>query len=437
MDIGPLLSAIQRGDEQDQTLLKRFIELVGSNQCSIEDATTWLKAVHEHGCHANDVIVMTQAMIESGAQLTWPEPYLVVDKHSTGGVGDKMSIILAPALAACGLTVPMLAGRGLGHTGGTIDKLEAIPGFNCSLSAEDMQHIARKVGCCIAVQNDTIAPADAVLYSIRDVTQTIDSVPLITASIISKKAAEGLHALVLDVKCGSAAFMKTKQEARELAQSMVTTAKGLGIKTIAQLTHMDEPIGTHVGNALEIVESVLVLKGEGSTDTRELVVLQGAALLQLTNPDLSEDDARQRIETVLDNGDALEKFGQMCVAQGVVSHDIERLVSSPEGFFPTSEFQTTVVASSNGYVQSINAMKLAELARHHGAGRLKREDVILPEVGFEIHAHTGQVIQQGELLLTFHHAKPLTSEEKTECFELVQVNTSSQIVPHRLIEIVN
>ena len=183
--------------------------------------TRWLKAVHAHGCHREDKIVLTHEMVASGAQLVWKEGPPVVDKHSTGGVGDKMSLMLAPALAACGCRVPMLAGRGLGHTGGTIDKLEAIPGFNCSLRPEEMVQAVESVGCCIAVQNDAIAPADGVLYALRDVTATIDSVPLITASIVSKKAAEGLDALVLDVKTGSAAFMQTQEQAQELAHSMV------------------------------------------------------------------------------------------------------------------------------------------------------------------------------------------------------------------------
>ena len=197
----------------------------------------------------------------------------------------------------------------LGHTGGTIDKLEAIPGFNCSLTPDEMVKAVEQVGC-IAVQNDAIAPADGVFYVPRDVTDTIDSVPLITASIVSKKAAEGLDALVLDVKTGTAAFMQTSEQARELAQSMVETAHGLGIQTTAQITAMSEPIGTHVGNALEVIESIEVLHGEGSPDTRELVVMQGGALLAMTHDDVDEHEGRRRMEQVLDNGRALEKFAR-------------------------------------------------------------------------------------------------------------------------------
>ena len=255
-----LVDAVKAGEVQPATELKSFVEGVADATVSTEDATAWLKAVHQHGMPTEDTVVLTKAMIDSGASLTWAEGPPVVDKHSTGGVGDKMSLMLAPALAAAGCRVPMLAGRGLGHTGGTIDKLESIPGFNCALSPEAMVEAVEAVGCCIAVQNEAIAPADGVLYAIRDVTHTIDSVPLITASIISKKAAEGLTALVLDVKTGSAAFMQTVEQARELATSMVRTAEGLGIQTVAQLTTMDQPIGTHIGNALEVIGSIQVTR---------------------------------------------------------------------------------------------------------------------------------------------------------------------------------
>ncbi len=277
MRIEHLVAAVRSGKAQPSGDLEQFVEGVADGSVTIEDATSWLKAVHQHGMNTEDTVVLTKSMIASGASLPWGEGPPVVDKHSTGGVGDKMSLVLAPALAAAGCRVPMLAGRGLGHTGGTIDKLEAIPGFNCALSPEAMVEAVNAVGCCIAVQNDAIAPADGVLYAIRDVTHTIDSVPLITASIISKKAAEGLTALVLDVKTGAAAFMQTADQARELATSMVRTAEGLGINTVAQLTTMDQPIGTHIGNALEVIGSIRVLQGGGSPDTRELVVLPGSS----------------------------------------------------------------------------------------------------------------------------------------------------------------
>ena len=256
MGVDDLIEAVKSGKSQPKDELTLFVGDVATGKVSTEEATRWLKAVHKNGLPTRDTVVLTQAMIHSGAQLKWPEGPPVVDKHSTGGVGDKMSLMLAPALAACGCRVPMLAGRGLGHTGGTIDKLESIPGFNCALTPEEMVEAVSNVGCCIAVQNTAIAPADGVLYALRDVTDTIDSVPLITASIISKKAAEGLDALVLDVKTGPAAFMQSIEDARTLARSMVNTAEGLGIRTVAQITAMGEPIGTHIGNALEVIGSI-------------------------------------------------------------------------------------------------------------------------------------------------------------------------------------
>ena len=277
-----LISQIEQQQTMELDLLSNFIDSVANRNIDIKYVEQWLKAVHSNGISVDETTVLTKGMMESGSIITWQDNSLVADKHSTGGVGDKMSLMLAPALAACGLKVPMLAGRGLGHTGGTIDKLESIEGFNCSLNPQQMQDQVEAIGCCIAAQNAAIAPADGLLYAVRDVTNTIDSIPLITASIISKKAAEGLGSLVLDVKCGKGAFMLSFTDAEALAKSMVGAAQGLGINTIAQITQMDYPIGRYVGNSLEILGSIEVLKGQGSRDTRELVVLQGAALLVLS-----------------------------------------------------------------------------------------------------------------------------------------------------------
>ena len=287
-------------------MLAQFIRSVATRSIPVSSIEKWLKSVHRNGISVEETTVLTREMMESGSILNWNDNRLVVDKHSTGGVGDKMSLMLAPALAACGLKIPMLAGRGLGHTGGTIDKLESIPGFNCLLSPEQMQKQVNEIGCCIAAQNDSIAPADGLLYAIRDVTNTIDSIPLITASIISKKAAEGLGSLVLDVKCGSAAFMKTQSDAEALAKSMVGAAKGLGINAIAQITKMDYPIGKYVGNSLEVIGSIEILQGNGSSDTRELVVIQGSSLLIQSGLVSNKHDAEKMICSVLDNGQALE-----------------------------------------------------------------------------------------------------------------------------------
>ena len=433
MDVTELIRAIQFQRPQPTDLLKQFVSGVANGDVPHDQATKWLKAVHQHGCTTEDKVILTQMMAQSGSMLSWNEGPPVVDKHSTGGVGDKMSLMLAPALVACGCRVPMLAGRGLGHTGGTIDKLESIPGFNCRLTPEEMSIAVERVGCCIAVQNDAIAPADGVLYALRDVTNTIDSVPLITASIISKKAAEGLQALVLDVKVGQAAFMKTLEQARELARSMVETANGMGIHTKAQITRMDNPIGSHVGNALEVIESVEVLKGGGSKDTRDLVVLQGSALLSMTLG-LTDNEATKRMEEVLDNGTALSVFERMCVEQGVDEEIAAELIRTPETVVGRAHHQTDITAPSTWVVQSIDAMRIAELARTHGAGRFALEDIIDPHVGFVIHCSPGDTVEAGTRVLTFHHNRKLTQEEHDDLAEIV-VGANSHLEPiPRLVE---
>ena len=437
MDLEDLLEAVQNGRSQNKSSLEAFVAMVADGSVSKPDATRWLKAVHTHGCTVEDTVVLTNAMIDSGARLQWSPGVPVVDKHSTGGVGDKMSLILAPALAAAGCRVPMLAGRGLGHTGGTIDKLESIPGFNCALSPAEMERAVEEVGCCIAVQNEAIAPADGVLYALRDVTDTIDSVPLITASIVSKKAAEGLDALVLDVKTGTAAFMKTREEARTLATSMVKTAEGLGVRTVAQITSMDEPIGTHVGNALEVIGSIMVLQGKGSPDTRELVVMQGAALLSMTMKDIDLDEGRRRIEAVLNNGKALDVFRDMCVQQGVETTVASILTTHPEKVLKTAPHQTAVLAQQDGFVSTYNAMKMATLAREHGAGRFVLEDEIDPLVGFVIQAPKGTDVKKNQPLFTFHHTRELTAEEFHELKSLVEVDENRPDLPHRLMELID
>ncbi len=421
----------------DKILLSRFIAAVAAREVELSAAESWLKAVHMYGISPQDTITLTNEMMNSGSILTWEEqPHLVVDKHSTGGVGDKMSLMLAPALAACGLKVPMLAGRGLGHTGGTIDKLESIPGFNCNLTPQQMQDIVQKIGCCIAAQNDAIAPADGLLYAIRDVTQTIDSIPLITASIISKKAAEGLHSLVLDVKCGTAAFMKTEHDAIELAKSMVDVASGLGIKCQAQITLMENPIGSHIGNSLEVIESVEILKGNGHPDTKKLVVLQGSALLLMSNIVQNLNAGEAMIERVLNDGSALKKFCEMCVHQGVDAEIARRLCKDPLSVLPLSNNKIEIIAQHSGYVHSIDSMALAEIARRHGAGRFSIEDIIIPDVGYIIKKHIGEKIEGGQCWMEFYFSQqPKDSEIK----QLSQSITISKLIrdnQSRLITVV-
>ena len=435
-DVEKLINQVSAKQTMDESTLQEFITAVAQRTIDLELVEKWLKSVHSNGISVPETTQLTKGMMLSGSVIDWLDNSLVVDKHSTGGVGDKMSLMLAPILAACGLKVPMLAGRGLGHTGGTIDKLESIPGFNCSLNPQQMQDQVELIGCCIAAQNDAIAPADGLLYAIRDVTDTIDSIPLITASIISKKAAEGLGSLVLDVKCGKAAFMQTLDDATALAKSMVGAAKGLGINTVAQITQMDYPIGQYVGNSLEVLGSVLVLQGEGSNDTLEIVVLQCAELMVRTGIASSHDQAENLIDEVIANGSALEKFKQMCIQQGVKEVIAQALIDNPNSVLSKSEHITEITVTEAGYVSDIDSMVLADIARKHGAGRFTIEDEIIQEIGFEICVERGQYVEAETNWLKFHHNQALSEVEIGELSNSLTISPHKIQVKPRLISII-
>ena len=435
-DVKSLIFQIESSKALDGVLLDSFIDSVANHRIELPLIKQWLMAVHSNGISVNDTTRLTKGMMLSGEVINWQDNKLVVDKHSTGGVGDKMSLMLAPILAACGLKVPMLAGRGLGHTGGTIDKLESIPGFNCSLNPVDMKAQVEKIGCCIAAQNDAIAPADGLLYAIRDVTDTIDSVPLITASIVSKKAAEGLGSLVLDVKCGSAAFMQNMADAEQLATSMVNAARGLGINTIAQITQMDYPIGKYIGNSLEVLGSIEVLQGHGSSDTLDIVILQCKELLVMTEKVSSHDEAELLIREVIVNGSALRKFKQMCISQGVDENTAQLLISHPHEVLLPSKFQTPIKANSSGYLTDINAMALAEIARNNGAGRFAMTDSIIPEVGFEIIPNKGDYLSVDDVWLVFHHNEEISDATYNRLVDSLVVSDEPVISSSRLIRVI-
>jgi len=299
-----------------------------------------------------------------------------------------------------------------------------------------MKSQVEEIGCCIAAQNDAIAPADGLLYAVRDVTNTIDSIPLITASIISKKAAEGLGCLVLDVKCGKAAFMQTLDDATALAKSMVGAANGLGIDTVAQITQMDYPIGRYVGNSLEVLGSILVLQGNGSKDTMEIVVLQCAELMVRSGIANSHKQAESLIIEAITSGKALEKFKQMCILQGVEQATAKTLIDYPSAVLPSSNLITDIIASQSGYISEINSMVLAEIARKHGAGRFTIEDEIIPDVGFEIVVERGEYISAGSIWLKFHHNQILTDAEIATLTSALTTSAQEIVVHNRLISVV-
>ena len=353
-----------------------------------EQIGAFMMACNIHGLTRNEISLLTEAMMFSGASFE-PKPGRV-DKHSTGGVGDKMSIILAPALRAAGAVVPMVAGRGLEHTGGTIDKLESIPGFNTSLSIEEME----ENNCFISSQNEDIAPADSVFYAARDITATVSQIGLITASIISKKAAEGLEKLVLDVKCGSAAFMKTEEEAIELAKSMVRTAADLEIDVTAQITRMDHPIGKMIGNGHEIAECIDCLRGNGPWDTMELVYMQADALGYDIRPHIKD-------------GSALGEFRDMCVRQGVDEMVADLLITEPWSVLKKAEHELRVSANQTGFITDIDAMRIGKALCEMGVGRTGENSEVEHGVGIELIARVGDYVKQGDIWAIIHHNRDI------------------------------
>ena len=356
-----------------------------------EQMSALLMAILLNGMESREISRWTDAMINSGERMSWSAlSRPTVDKHSTGGVGDKITLPLAPLVAACGAAVPQLSGRGLGHTGGTLDKLESIPGWRASLSNEEMLKVLQDCGAVICAAGAGLAPADKKLYALRDVTATVEAIPLIASSIMSKKIAEGTSALVLDVKTGAGAFMSDPQKAKELAHVMVGLGKRAGVKTIALVTAMDIPLGLTAGNALEVRESVEVLAGGGPSDIVELTVLLAREMLEtvgITNVDPAD---------MLKNGKAMDVWRQMISAQG----------GDPDAKLPTAKENLTVTAQSSGTILSMDAMKVGLAAWRLGAGRSRQGEAVQAGAGIEIHAKPGEVVAAGAPLYTLHTDTP-------------------------------
>jgi pyrimidine-nucleoside phosphorylase len=370
-DIGALIGGYVRGEVPDYQM------------------AAWAMAVYLCGMTVAETAALTEHMLHSGIVFEWPERELpVVDKHSTGGIGDKVSLPLAPLLACCDLQVPMISGRGLGATGGTLDKLESIPGFRTNLSTAEFQKVCRDVGCVISGATADLVPADRKLYALRDVTGTVPSIPLITASIMSKKLAEGLDALVLDVKHGSGAFMKTVGDARGLARSMVDTGRRMGVPTTALVTDMNQPLGRMAGNAVEVNESIATLRGEGPSDLVEVTLGLGAELLVLAGRESTPVAARNRLEKELASGAGLERFRQMVAAQG---GDLD----APRPVAPARE----IVSPRNGCVTAIDTERLGYVIIDLGGGRKQLGEQLNLTVGLEMLVRLGEMVDAGQPLL--------------------------------------
>lgn len=361
--------------------------------------SAWLMAVVLKGMTRPETAALTDAMLRSGDVLDLSTlPAKKVDKHSTGGVGDKTSLVLAPLAAAAGVAVPMISGRGLGHTGGTLDKLEAIPGFNVNLSVAEFRRILGTCGCAMIGQTAEIAPADRKLYALRDVTGTVESPYLICASIMSKKLAEGIDALVLDVKTGSGAFMKNEQDAAFLAELMVETGERMGKQVVALITDMDQPLGNMIGNALEVVECVEILRGGGPEDLRELCLELAGWMLHLGGASKTVVDGKQQSAKLISSGAALEKFRQMVELQGGDARVIDDAKHLPQA-------QRTMQVSSakSGYVASMQCERIGTACVILGGGRERKEDSVDPAVGIVLHKKVGDRVATGEPLATIYY----------------------------------
>ncbi len=410
--------------------IRAFITAVTRGTVPEYQTAALLMAVFFRGLDEQELTDWTTAMLRSGTVLDLSSVKGVkVDKHSTGGVGDKVSISLAPLVACLGVPVPMISGRGLGHTGGTLDKLEAIPGFRVDLPADRFIKQVKRIGVCMIGQTGEIAPADRTLYALRDVTATVESIPLIAASIMSKKLAAGLDGLVLDVKVGGGAFMKSLEDARELARTLVGIGSRAGTRVTALLTAMDQPLGLAVGNALETAEAIKLLHGEAPADLVEVTLELGARMLVLGGKARDVDGGLRKLERVIQSGRALQKLRAMVEAQG----GDPRVVDDPD-LFPKAPHQLVVKAPRAGHVQGIDAEAVGVAAMMLGAGRSRADEGVDPAVGIVLRAKTGARLRRGDPLAAIHGASHGSIEEAAKRL-LAAYRVGSEAPPARSLVI--
>jgi pyrimidine-nucleoside phosphorylase len=386
--------------------LSAFFNAYSANEVPDYEMSALLMAIYFRGLSHDELWALTDIMLRSGQTLDFSDiPGRKVDKHSTGGVGDKISIILAPLVSSLGVCVPMITGRGLGHTGGTLDKLETIAGMRTDLSLDEFRAQVHKIGCALIGQTAEIAPLDKRLYALRDVTGTIESIPLIASSIMSKKIAEGIGALVLDIKRGSGAFLPDLERALELSRTMIGIGQFYNLEVVALLTAMDRPLGHAVGNALEMEESIHVLRGEGPTDIRELTVIEAAEMLRLGGVARTVEEGRKLAGKALDDGSALEQLRRIIEAQsGNVA------VLDDPALLPQAPVQRVLHAPAGGHIQEVNALKVGQAAVRLGTGRGTLDAKVDPGVGFHITAKPGQRVEKGQPLATVHASSEAAAE---------------------------
>jgi pyrimidine-nucleoside phosphorylase len=384
------------GRRLDAAEIEFLIASFMKGETSDYQIVAFLMAVYFRGLSGRETTLLTENIMNSGELFDLSSvPGIKVDKHSTGGVGDKVSLLVAPLVASCGVPVPMVSGRGLGHTGGTLDKLESIPGFRTRLTPDEFRGQLERIGVAMMGQTDRMAPADGRIYALRDVTATVDSMPLIAASIMSKKLAEGTDALVLDVKTGRGAFMQRRKDAADLARTMVRIGREMGKTMVALITSMEQPLGQAIGNSVEVEESIRALKGEGPPDLLEVTLALGAEMLMAGRKAKGIPQARAMLEGQLRNGQALEKFRQMVSAQGG-----DGRVTEDPGLLPRAGELVPIQAARSGFVERIDCLEVGLAAVDLGAGRTTAASPIDPAVGIILHHKVGERVKRGEVLAT-------------------------------------
>jgi pyrimidine-nucleoside phosphorylase len=408
-----------------------FINNYTSGEIPDYQMSALLMAIYLQGMTSAETNALTQTMLKSGEIVDLSEiPGIKVDKHSTGGVGDKVSIILAPIVAAAGVPVPMISGRGLGHSGGTLDKLESIPGFRVDYSIEEYKQKIEKIGVCLIGQTATLAPADKKIYALRDVTATVQSIPLICASIMSKKLAEGIDALVLDVKCGKGAFMQELSQAENLAKSLINIGEDAGKPTVAFITDMNNPLGNTVGNWLEIVECIECLNGKGPADLMEVTHKLCGAMIYLGGKAESIDEGVIISQRMILEGLAWNKFCEIVTEQ---EGDINYLIN-PEKYAPPV-YSKDILAEFEGWIESIEALQVGLSAVKLGAGRLKSTDIIDPKAGIILHKKTGDSVSPGEKILTLYTDKSeILDEIADELQRAILINPNKTQPPNMVLK---
>lgn len=412
----------RNGGELTQEEIQTFVDGVVSGEIPDYQTSAFLMATYFKDMTDAERSELTMAMMKSGDHLDLSSiPGLKVDKHSTGGVGDKTSIPLAPIVAALGIPVPMISGRGLGHTGGTLDKLEAIPGYQVEISESDFLKQVCDQGLAIVGATGNIAPADKKIYALRDVTDTVDSIPLIASSIMSKKIASGTDALVIDVKTGAGAFMKTLDDSRKLAKALVGIGKGVGMDCMAIISDMNQPLGNAIGNALEIKESIDLLKGQAPADITELVMTLGAHMVVMSGKADDLETARAMCEKTITDGSALQKFGDMVAAQG----GDRNVIDHPE-IMPQAKFKIELPAKTSGVVSKVEADEMGIASMLLGGGRQKADDQLDYAVGIMMNKKVGDPVKAGESLLTIYSNREDVADIKQRLYDNIEVRDTAE-----------